>query len=368
MIRIEQFTADQRLIKKFIEVGEKIYRTDSAWTAPNKSKLFAQLSQKNPFFGEGELAHFLASDDKEYVGRVSALINLQAMEEGQRIGFIGFFESVQNSEVAEKLLHAALFWLREKNISLVRGPINGSTWHSYRLMTKGFQNAPFLLEPYNPTYYPSLFERAGFQIKKRYVSSIVTYHERQIQSAEEKRREFVKMGYTIRSLNRQAYEKELRLLYELSTHIFKDNWDYTDITWDEFKALYDGLNRIIDPELILFALNPEQKPIGFVFAIPDYARAVRALHGESHLIAKLRFTMARRQRPEAVIIKTLGVLPEARQTGIGSVLVALVHQAAQQKGYTQAIHALMSEENVSRKISEKAGEAFKEYVVYEIKL
>jgi GNAT superfamily N-acetyltransferase len=156
-------------------------------------------------------------------------------------------------------------------------------------------------------------------------------------------------------------------LYELSTRIFNDNWGYTGISWDEFRALYDGLDRLIDPDLVLFALDAKQTPIGFVFALPDLAQAVRSLRGESHLLAKLRFWRERRQTTNTVIVKTLGVLPEARQTGIGSVLVALAHQAAQTKGYTKAIHALMSEENASRKISEKSGAALREYAVYEVR-
>lgn len=364
-MKIERFSTEPQTLWEFLTLSEKVYRADPHWIPPMKAKLFAQLSHTTPFFGEGELVHFLAREGDEPIGRISAMINSRSIEDGQPIGYVGFFECIADYSVAEQLLNESLNWLGEKKISIVRGPINGSTWHSYRFLTKGFEQAPFLLEPYNPNYYPAFFERFGFRVKKKYYSSIVTYHERQVQSAEEKLKKFAEMGYSVRPLDLKNFERELRLLYELSLEIFKDNWEYTEISWSGFRALYDGLERLVDPELVLFAYDPQRKPVGFVFAIPDYAEAVRQMGGESNLLAKLRFVLTRR-KPEAAIVKTLGVLPEARQAGVGSVLVALAHRAIQQKGYTKAIHALMSEENASRKISEKSGEAFKEYAVYEI--
>jgi len=364
-MKIERFSIEPKTLWEFITLSEKIYHADPRCIPPSKEKVFTQLSQEAPFFGKGELIHFLAREGGKPVGRISAMINSRALEDGQPIGYLGFFECLQDYAIAEKLLDASLDWLRERKISIVRGPINGSTWHSYRFLTKGFEQAPFLLEPYNPDYYPSFFERFGFRVKKKYYSSIVTYHERQIQSAEEKFEKFTELGYSTRPLDLKNFERELRLLYELSIEIFRDNWEYTEISWKEFSALYDGLERLIDPELVLFAYDPQKKPVGFVFAIPDYAEAVRQMGGASTLLSRLRFVLTRR-KPEAAIVKTLGVLPEIRQAGVGSVLVALVHRIIQQKGYTKAIHALMSEENASRKISEKSGEAFKEYAVYEI--
>jgi GNAT superfamily N-acetyltransferase len=366
LIAIECLTTNRSLLQEFIALNQRIYRHDPSWISPNRAKLFAQLSRPVPFFGRGELTHFLARINQEVVGRVSAIVNRRAVEENQQVGFLGFFECQPDHEIAEKLFASALDWLREKKISIVRGPINGSTWHTYRLLTRGFGQSTFLLEPYNPEYYQNLFVQFGFGVKKKYYSSLVSYHHRQIQSAEVRLREFEQIGYTVRPLNLANFERELKLLYELSVTIFKDNWGYTQISWEEFRELYDGLDRLVDPELVLFALDPEKKPIGFVFGIPDYGHALRVMKGENHFLAKARFMLACRRPPETMIVKTLGVLPEARRTGIGSVLVALIHQRAQQKGYTKAIHALMSEENVSRKISEKGGEAFKEYAVYEM--
>ncbi len=367
MIAIDAFSTDRQLLCEFVTLAEKIYRSDSDWMAPSKTKLLAQLSSEIPFFGPGLLRHFLARQGQEPMGRVSVMINRRTAEQGEPVGYFGFFECVDDHRVAQKLVEASLDWFHQQKIKIVRGPINGSTWHSYRLMTKGFEHAPFWLEPYNPAYYPHFFERCGFQIKKKYYSTRVTDHERQIKSAQAKLQFFQASGYTVRPLSLKRFTDELQLLYDLSVSIFKDNWGYTESTWEEFRALYEGLDRVVDPGLVLFALDPQDEPIGFVFAIPDYAHAVRQLRGESHLWAKLRFALAQRRPCSSVIVKTLGVIPEARHTGIGSVLVALVHQYAQQQGYSEAIHALMSEENLSRKISEQGSEPYKEYAVYEIK-
>jgi GNAT superfamily N-acetyltransferase len=368
VIAIDGFSTDRQRLYEFVTLAEKIYRSDSYWIAPSQTKLLAQLSCEIPFFGPGLLQHFLARQGKEPLGRVSVMINRRAVEQAEPVGYFGFFECVDDHRVAQKLLEASLDWFHQQKMKTVRGPINGSTWHSYRLMTKGFEHAPFWLEPYNPAYYPHFLERCGFQVKKKYYSTRVTYHERQIRSAEAKSQFIQAAGYNVRPLALQRFTQELKLLYDLSVSIFKNNWGYTEIAWEEFRALYEGLDRVVDQEMVLFALDPHKNPIGFVFAVPDYAYAMRQMRGASHLWAKLRFALAKRQPRRSVIVKTLGVIPEARHTGIGSVLVALVHQYAQQQGYTEAIHALMSEENISLKISEKASEPYKEYAVYEIKI
>ena len=51
--------------------------------------------------------------------------------------------------------------------------MDGDTWHRHRLNVGPFDDPPFLLEPYNPPYYPEIWEEAGFQVLARYFSKQV---------------------------------------------------------------------------------------------------------------------------------------------------------------------------------------------------
>jgi hypothetical protein len=68
---------------------------------------------KNPFFEHAEAEYFIAERGSEVVGRIAAISNrLHNETHGDRVGFFGFFESVDQQEVADALLAAASDWCR----------------------------------------------------------------------------------------------------------------------------------------------------------------------------------------------------------------------------------------------------------------
>ena len=61
--------------------------------------------EKNPFFEHAEAEYFLAERDGEVVGRIAAISNrLHNETHGDRVGFFGFFECVDDQAVADALL------------------------------------------------------------------------------------------------------------------------------------------------------------------------------------------------------------------------------------------------------------------------
>ena len=60
---------------------------------------------KNPFFEHAEAEYFLAERGGEVVGRIAAISNrLHNETHGDRVGFFGFFESIDDQAVADALL------------------------------------------------------------------------------------------------------------------------------------------------------------------------------------------------------------------------------------------------------------------------
>lgn len=365
-MKIIPFDFEPDLVKKFIDFSWIVYKDDPQWIPPFRDKLIKQLSPQNTFFTYGTIKNFLIIKNSTVLGRISAIVNKKTMESGNQIGYLGFFESISDYSVTEELIRIASEYLKKQGIRKVYAPVNFSTWHKYRFMTKGFNQSPFFLEPYNPPYYPDFFTRFGFKKAMGYVSNVLANYEEQITYTDKKLQKFLGSGYSVKNIDLSHLHDELKILYEISKKGFKDAWGYTETTFSEFLTLYDGLQKIIDPDFVIFAYNPEKKPVGFVFCLPNYAVAVRKMDGKKNLVAKLRFLRSKRKTKE-FIIKSLAVTPEAQGVGVGSVLMGLVQKAAHGKGYSTIIHALMRADNVViRKISEKGGKVFKEYAVYEL--
>ncbi|MEK6845966.1 MAG: N-acetyltransferase, partial [Nanoarchaeota archaeon] len=70
---------------------------------------------------------------------------------------------MEDEAVAQALFDAARRWLGPRGVTVMRGPFNPSTNDMCGLLVDGFQYPPRIMMPYNPSYYPRLFERAGLR-------------------------------------------------------------------------------------------------------------------------------------------------------------------------------------------------------------
>lgn len=366
-MKVISFTFGKDLVHKFVTLSNSIYKDDPNWIPPFTKHVEWRLSPSNPFFSYGSIRNFMVFSNKEVWGRISAIINNKAISDGKPTGYLGFFESVNNFDAAYALISAGLEYLSDKGIRAVYGPINFSTWYEYRFMTRGFEKAPFVFEPHNPRWYPQFFLDLKFTPVKTYNSALIQDFLPLLESTKEMRERFFKTGYHVRTLNRFNRKKDYRLLYDLSTSIFKNNWGYTNISLSEFEALYFSTNRAISPEHIFFAYDSSGRPIGFAVTFPNFYRAVKMMKGSMDLKSKLTF-MANCSNTDTLIVKTLGVLPGLRKVRVGPVLFNLVYDMAIRNGYKKIILALMAEGNTIRKIDVTADLSYKEYVLYEYRL
>ena len=106
------------------------------------------------------------NEKNEIVGRIAAFYNKeQAAIEEQPTGGCGFFEAIDNQEVANMLFDAAKEWLIGQGMEAMDGPINfGARDDWWGVLVKGFESQPLYKNPYNFPYYQQLFENYGCQV------------------------------------------------------------------------------------------------------------------------------------------------------------------------------------------------------------
>lgn len=311
-----------------------------------------------------QLARVVLEDGKPVARLVARLSPQLRDEQGRPYGMLGFFEALDRPEAVARLFEEAAAWLRQAGAGPIVGPMDGDTWHRYRLNVGPFAEPPFLLEPYNPPYYETLWEGWGFRVLERYFSkqvetaAVVAHLEGRQRAAHE-------AGYRLRRIDLGRFEDELRLLYRLSKVLFSGNFLYTEIPEEEFLALYADSRPILDPDLIWFAEAADGQPVGFLFAYPDRFRAVAAMRGERGWLAKLRFLLNRRSAG-AVDFKTLGVLPGHRRAGVAASLFHRGHAVALEKGFRTANHCLFREGNPSGDLDGGAGRLLRRYHLYQL--
>src|SRR6202020_356465 len=78
-------------------------------------------------------------------------------------GFFGFFESINDPEVASALIKVARKWVFGRGAVFLRGPVNPSTNYECGMLVDGFDSSPMVMMTYNPSYYAELMEAAGLR-------------------------------------------------------------------------------------------------------------------------------------------------------------------------------------------------------------
>jgi GNAT superfamily N-acetyltransferase len=344
---------DQATRRALLQLNATIYADDPYYIAGPDVDILAGIAQAVHDKGAVVLA-------VERAGRLCARAIARIDETAATIGG---FEALDDPEACQVLLATAEAWLQERGAKRVLGPMDGDPWHRYRFVLEPHRAPPFLKEPWNPSYYPARWEACGYQVVDRYTSSRIPQPEAAAANLEPYRRRVCRQGYRFRELDPKRLADELALMYRLSVEIFSTNRHYRAISQDEFIDLYAGVRPLLLPGLCQFCYAPDGTPVGFVFCYPDYADAVRAMRGKRHLVAKCRFLLSRR-RAHRVCIKSLGVLPAYRGTGVGPALMGVAFAQTVAHGYEEALMCLMHAVNDSRRLDGGCSEPFRDYVLY----
>lgn len=317
--------------------------------SPDDSARFCAVAEGTPLdpatlAATGADEHWLLEGAAEARARCSLWWRATPTYQGHHVGLIGHYAS--DDTLAVPLLRLACERLRLAGCTLAIGPMDGSTYNRYRLVTEQGDEPPFFLEPENPANWPAHFTDNGFVPLAQYYSALqedlaaadprIPAIERQLQAA----------GIRVRPLDPTGFEQELRRVYPVVAAGFAHSLLATPISEDAFVAQYRPLGPLLAPELVQIA-ETDVRAVGFLLVVPDWLQARR---GE--LI-------------DTAVVKTMAVLPEYTQRGLGLLLAARAQDGGRTLGYLRAIHALMHENNVSRRLSTTYhGRVIRRYTLY----
>jgi hypothetical protein len=151
--------------KEFLKTAKIIYKNDPVWVCPLDNEINGIFDPKqNVYYTHGTAERWILKDDQgKLIGRIAAFIDYKTSEiQDQPTGGIGFFECINDQEVANLLFDTAKEWLQGQKIEAMDGPINFGERDSYwGLLVDGFTHPSYEIA-YNHKYYQQLFESYGF--------------------------------------------------------------------------------------------------------------------------------------------------------------------------------------------------------------
>ena len=356
-MQVRSFESDDDGAAAFAEVAFVARRDDPRWIASPRASTQKQLAAGHPLWRHVQRRFFVVDGR----ARCAALINPRLREGALPWGQVGMFEAADD-DAGRAVLDAATAWLRAQGCKRALGPMNGSTWHSYRFVVDWKQAAPLLLEPNNPLRYPTLWQTHGWQRHPMPYYSGAHDNAVVVETLRDKHEAAVAAGYRMEPVDLSNIPALLQQMYELSRRIFAGNDFYSDITWEEFAPLYDGLDRILDRRLVQWLKGPNDDVAGFAFGVPDHAVAATRMRGDTGLFGKLRFITA--PKPTRALVKTIGIVPEHRGKGLLAELYWTQAQTALDAGLAGGVVTLMSGDNRSFTGGKKVQTVIREYALF----
>jgi hypothetical protein len=264
----------------FLRLPWRIYKGMSNWV-PNPLLLQRDVidEKKNPFFSHGEAALFLARRGDEVVGRISASVDRDHNSfHNERSSAFGFFECIDDPEVASALLEATEAWGRDHGMDTVRGPISFSMAEEVGLQVEGFEQPAMIAVPQSLPYHGGLIEAAGYGKAMDllgYRWDIQKLPDRIMEAIEKTR---AQPGLTVRQANPWKLRREVDILLDIYNEAWRENWGFAEVTEREAAKIAADLRLIVDKRIVHIA-EIDGEPAGMVVGLPNLYEATRDFNG-----------------------------------------------------------------------------------------
>jgi GNAT superfamily N-acetyltransferase len=323
--------------------------------------------ERHPFHQHARVELFLAKRGGEVVGRIAAVDNFLHREiHGDRTGFFGLFESIDNQYVANALFDIAREWLTARGLDLMRGPASFSLNEEAGLLVQGFDGPPVVMMTYNPEWYGRLIENYGF-IKAKdlyaYYLKNAKPPERFSRVADKLRARF---HVEVRTLDKKNFWNEVALVRRVYNEAWEKNWGHIPMTEEELNYMAKQLKPVVKSELVVFA-EVDGQLAGFGLALPDFNVALKRMNGSVFPFGWAKALWYSRKIDTARVI-TLGVLERYRRAGVSELIQLELFRNAQKHGIVNAEMSWILEDNpMMRAPLEKFGaRIYRTYRMYDL--
>jgi GNAT superfamily N-acetyltransferase len=355
---------------RFVHAWWPISSGDPHWVPPLRSERESFLDPgQNPYFRVAKIRGFMAYRGARALGTIAATIDDAQQLREPGVGLFGFFEFVDDVEVARALLDAACAWLREQGMTVARGPFNFNQNHDFGLLVDGFDVDPAVANTHNAAYYSGIYEQIGLRpIRDWYAywldaGPIPPAIERLARRVEERHPEL-----RIETLDANDYERGVLLFREIFNDAWDNNWGHIPMAEDEFVYLGRRLKPLLDPGLCFFAFVGDECVAGSI-ALPDSNPVLKKMNGS---IFPFGWWHAWRgaKHINAMRVLVLGVKHRYQKFGFGAPIYQRTWAEALRRGYRGCDASLVLDNNrrMRSALEKLGGRIYMTYRAYERRL
>ncbi len=321
---------DRRTMREFLRLPFRVYRGNPHRVPPLSSEVRRTLDPAgNPYFADATLDMYVVTSDGLPVARAALVVNeAHCRKAGERAGFFGFFESLDDQDAVDILFAALERRCRERNVTLLEGPFNPHHYAELGLLADRYDEDQGFFEPYNPGYYHRLLAGAGFH------KGVTLFTGRNGDVRAWLRGRYgpppsgapSQRGFVVRAFNPARREEDLEKIRGVFNDAFSANWHFLPTSADEHRFAAKYLGQITAPHLVTI-VEHRGEPVGVLMCVPDINPLLRRMNGRAGPVGYLRF-LAGKRRLRTLVVYAVGIRKAYMRTRVFTLLLDSMRRMA----------------------------------------
>lgn len=366
--------SDKAGIREFLDVPFPLYRHDPNWVAPLYLERLEHLNpKKNPYFQHADVQLFVAYRDGKPVGRISAQHDRLRLEHHKdNTGQFGFFESVDDVNVARALFDTAGGWLKARGLARVQGPFNFSINDELGMLVRGFEHKPNMMMGHALPYYQALMDANGFAKAK----DLIAYYTDDLGPLPPllmrvTKRALATGDIVIRPLDKKQIKRDIGIVMDIFNDAWSHNWGFVPFTSAELEKLANDMKMLVHGDYVSIVTYKGENAAMSV-TLPNLNDWIDGFGGRLLPFNWLKLAKAvMAKRPPSIRMPLLGVRKKFQDGILGSAMaVAAIDHVRNyhiSRGTKACEMSWILEDNMRIRhiIEELGGVAYKTYRVYE---
>lgn len=331
----------KRELKTFIKVPFEIYKGDPYWVPPLiMDDLDTFTPTKNPAYEHAEAKLFLAYKNGKAVGRIIGILSHAANDKYNTKNLrFGWFETINDYEVARSLLLAVENWGKELGMETMTGPHGFSDLDPEGMLVEGFDQLPTISVYYNFPYYPEFVEKYGFEKEIDYLEfRSVNPQETGIPP------KLLRLGERIKErsgvkIHKFKSKRELKKrtvdLFHLLNEAFEEIYGSVPLSEKQIRYYVQKYFSFVDKDLIQLAVDENDEAVGFMIAMPSLSKGFQKAKGRLFPFGWF-YILRSLKNYEVLDFYLAGIKKSYRGQGVDLLMVLEVVKAALEKGVKYA--------------------------------
>lgn len=330
----------RRDLMRFIRFPESLYKGCAQYVPPLHKGQEHELMHAAPLrYCERKM--WLAENEAgDVVGRICAVINPRYNEKyGTRRVRFGWFDLIDDIEVAKALFDAAESWARSKGMDEIHGPLYYNTLGRQGMLVEGFDKlAPFSCL-YNHSYYVDLMEKLGFEKECDWIQYMMPAD----QGVDERLKaisERIMEKNRLHVADFDALKKDrnmVRKFFKTYNECYDGTvYNFIPFTEEEIEEEIDQIMGQLDSRLCCVVMDEDDEVAAFGIAIPCLSRAMQKAKGSLFPFGWYHVLKAKSDFTHLDLMLE-GAAPKWQNTGISAVFHGMMARQFKECGARWAL-------------------------------